>query len=59
MTQFVSYKIPNDRPSRETIISRDEVMSLKIDMEVLGPDEFIEKYLKISQDPQGASSQNQ
>ncbi len=34
----------NDRPKRDTIIQRDDVISLKIDINLLSVDEFITKY---------------
>lgn len=34
----------NDRPKRDAIIQRDEIVSLKIDLHLLTVDEFIIKY---------------
>ena len=34
----------NDRPIRESIIQKDEVVSLIIDINLLSVDEFIQKY---------------
>ncbi len=34
----------NDRPDREEIIQKDEIISLKIDLNLLSVEEFIEKY---------------
>ena len=34
----------NDRPIREAIIQKDEIISLVIDINLLSVDEFIQKY---------------
>jgi len=34
----------NDRPNREEIIQKDEIISLKIDLNLLSVEEFIDKY---------------
>ena len=34
----------NDRPIREAIIQKDEIISLIIDINLLSVDEFIQKY---------------
>ncbi len=34
----------NDRPDRETIIQKDDIISLKIDLNLLSVEEFIQKY---------------
>jgi len=34
----------NDRPIRESIIQKDEIVSLIIDINLLSVDEFIQKY---------------
>lgn len=42
-----SSSLTTDRkPERDTIIEKDEIISLKIDLEVLSPEEFLKKYLK-------------
>lgn len=34
----------NDRPQRDTVIQKDDVISLKIDLNLLSVEEFIQKY---------------
>ncbi len=34
----------NDRPDRETVIQKDDIISLKIDLNLLSVEEFIQKY---------------
>ena len=38
---------PSDHPHRQTVIERDEILSLKIDLEVLTPEEFHGKYFSV------------
>jgi hypothetical protein len=40
------------RPNRDVAISKDDIMSLKIDLEVLSSDEFYKKY--VGEEPSGA-----
>ncbi len=41
------YVTLDDRPERDTVIEKDEVMSLIIDVEVLGIEEFYDKYFEL------------
>ena len=45
-----SNKVYSDRPMRDEIIEKDEVISLKIDLEVMVPDEVFDKYFALCAD---------
>jgi hypothetical protein len=43
--QFIkTAECTHDRPERETIIQKDEIISLKIDLNLLSVEDFLEKY---------------
>lgn len=41
---------PSDHPYRQTVIERDEILSLKIDLEVLTPEELYRKYFSVGKE---------
>ncbi len=41
---FNPYKVYEKKPDRELAIQKDEVISLKIDLEVLSPEQLYDKY---------------
>lgn len=43
---FVTF---DDRPKRENIIEKDEVLSLIIDIEIMGSADFYKKYFSIEE----------
>lgn len=42
------YVILDDRPERETVIEKDEVIGLIIDIETLSPVDFYKKYFSFN-----------
>lgn len=40
----------DDRPVRDTVIDHDEIVSLKIDLEILTPEEIYKKYFEIEEE---------
>ncbi len=50
MKKHSDEKVYPNRPERESIIQKDDILSLKIDLEVLSPEELHAKYFTIEED---------
>lgn len=49
MKKHSDEKTYEHHPDRETIIQKDDILSLKIDLEVLSPDEIFAKYFTVEE----------
>jgi hypothetical protein len=48
MFQPIDYpQSQNDHPHRQTVIEKDEILGLRIDLEILTPSEFYRKYFRL------------